>query len=134
MIVNNDTEMISDLLHKTGMSVQNLTNKDVENIHEQLLTLKQIKETNAEKAKKKQEIHDTLKDMFGTIFNIIYSLMMIFNICLVPMLIKEHKSSDLAIVLTEITIVGILAFHTYMKAKDNEYVNEELVDALNEKM
>lgn len=128
-MIDNDTTAVIKLLYKTGISADKLTDRDVEDIHEQLLVLKHLKEERARKTKKRQEILDVLKDIFSTIFKLIYLLMVVLNIAIIPILLKKPQSSDLAIVIIEITIISILTYYSYIKTQDNKYISERLTNA-----
>ena len=128
-MIDNDTTAVIKLLYKTGISADKLTDRDIEDIHEQLLVLKHLKEERARKTKKRQEILDVLKDIFSTIFKLIYLLMVVLNIAIIPILLKKPQSSDLTIVIIEITIVSILTYYSYIKTQDNKYISEQLTNA-----
>lgn len=88
-MIDNDTTAVIKLLYKTGISADKLTDRDIEDIHKQLLVLKHLKEERARKTKKRQKILDVLKDIFSTIFKLIYLLMVVLNIAIIPILLKK---------------------------------------------
>ena len=128
-MIDNDTTAVIKLLYKTGISADKLTDRDIEDIHEQLLVLKHLKEERARKTKKRQEILDVLKDIFSTIFKLIYLLMVVLNIAIIPILLKKPQSSDLTIVIIEITIISILTYYSYIKIQNNKYISKRLTNA-----
>lgn len=129
-MIDNDTTAVIKLLYKTGISADKLTDRDVEDIHKQLLVLKHLKEERARKTKKRQEILDVLKDIFSAIFKLIYLLMVVLNIAIIPILLKKPQLSDLTIVIIEITIVSILTYYSYIKTQDNKYISEQISEQL----
>ena len=109
----NDETKINNLIYKTiSRDRDDLTSADINDIHEQLKTLRQLKESQ----KNRKEL---TKDIFAILFHTIYMGMILFNILMAPLLIakgNEYKSlgvGDLIILLIEITMTAIFIEYIY---------------------
>lgn len=124
----NDETKINNLIYKTiSRDRDDLTSADINDIHEQLKTLRQLKESQ----KNRKEL---IKDIFTILFHTIYMGMILFNILMTPLLIakgNEYKSlgvGDLIILLIEITMTAIFIEYIYFGTTSKIMTLEEDVD------
>lgn len=124
----NDETKINNLIYKTiSRDRDDLTSADINDIHEQLKTLRQLKESQ----KNRKEL---IKDIFAILFHTIYMGMILFNILMTPLLIakrNEYKSlgvGDLIILLIEITMTAIFIEYIYFGTTSKIMILEEDVD------
>lgn len=127
----NDEVEINDLLYKTIITSdkEKLTDEDVNNIHKQLKNLKNLKEEQEKKNNKKEFI----KDVFTSLFHLIYMGMILFNVLMIIALTTtkykcELGAGDLVTLLIETTLTAIFIEYIYFSTESKIDAFKELND------